>query len=193
MRLTLFMTASKPLRRVRIWNWKGSNVSRLMFTPVSPASIIASSFRCSEIPLVVRQSSRSPALRSLQISCIKGTMSSHGRLPARQPDLVHTLRHEKRRQVDDLWGGQEAGLWREFDPLLRHAVEAPQVTPLCNANAQVVMLALEGVGEGFGEGFRSLEGGTSTEGFGGGRVSRIGRTPNWSGRSLLRMCSAIRS
>ena len=69
------MTASKPLRRVMIWNWKGSRVSRLRFTPVRPASAMASSFLCNAMPLVVRQSSRSPLGLREPICCINGTIS----------------------------------------------------------------------------------------------------------------------
>jgi hypothetical protein len=39
-----------------------------------------------------------------------------------------------------------------------HAVQTSQVAAFCDANAQVVVLALEGVGQEVGEGLRGLEG-----------------------------------
>jgi hypothetical protein len=39
-----------------------------------------------------------------------------------------------------------------------HAVQTSQVTAFCDADAQVVVLALEGVGQEVGEGLRRLEG-----------------------------------
>lgn len=57
------------------WNFHGSSVSRLKFSPVKPASTILGSLRFSAMPLLVIHTSFSPMLRSFPSSSTSSTMS----------------------------------------------------------------------------------------------------------------------
>ena len=76
-----------------------------------------------------------------------------GRFAARQPDLADALADEQFAQVDDFRGGEEIGGGGERDAGFGHAVGAAEVAAFGDGDAEVVVLAVEGVGEEGGEGF----------------------------------------
>ena len=78
---------------------------------------------------------------------------AHGGLAAGESDLGDALGDEDGGEHDNLRGGEELVVGGERHALLGHAVDAAEVAPLRDRDAQVVMLAVEGVCEEVGEGF----------------------------------------
>jgi hypothetical protein len=81
-------------------------------------------------------------------------IAPHGRFSSCQPDLRDTLGNKNGRQEDNLRRCQQFAIWRQWHAFFGHAVDASQIAPLRDGNAQVVMLSVEGIGEEIGEGLR---------------------------------------
>ena len=84
---------------------------------------------------------------------------AYGGLAAREPDLGHALGDEEGGEVGDFGGGEEVGGGREGHAVGRHTIGAAKVAALGDGDAEVVVLAGEGVREEGGEGFGVFEGG----------------------------------
>lgn len=82
---------------------------------------------------------------------------SYGRLAACETDLGDALGDEEGGEEVDFGGGEEFGGRGLRDAFFGHAVEAAEVAFFGEGDAEVVVLAVEGVGEEGGEGFGVLE------------------------------------
>lgn len=80
-----------------------------------------------------------------------------GRFATGKAYFSDALRDEKGGQIDDFRSCEDLDSWRKLNSLLGHAIETSQVATLRNADAEVVVLPVEGVCQEVGEGFRMLQ------------------------------------
>src|SRR5262245_60996129 len=71
-------------------------------------------------------------------------VATHERFAAREPDLVDPQRRRNANEMRDLFEGEQFRSLHERD-ILRHAIDAAEVAPVRDADAQVVVHAAKGV------------------------------------------------